>query len=912
MVSNALLTRLKSVFRYTAAVLAFTGSLSSAQTLIWSEEFNYTAAPDSDVWSHDLGDWGWGNAELQNYTSDSANAWVNGSNLVITAIKQGSGNNATFTSARLKTLDKLTFKYGTVEARIQTPDLANGLWPAFWTLGNDFPTAGWPECGEIDIMEMGIGGAIGAGLVNRRVGSHFHWDNNGSYANYGLSKDMPSDINDTFVVYRMEWTPTEIKTYINGLHIVTMNTASIPEFNAPHFFILNLAVGGTYTGLFNHGDITASFPAEYKVDWIRIFDNGHTVLGGTSQVAPPTPGTNLLTNAGFETGSTGWNLSLGGGSASDSTAYARSGADSLLIDSTGAGDWSSPNASQSFSASAGDVFNMQGYMLNPAGDSITGSSFGLFKIEFRDSGGTLLDPASIDTGTAAGSPWYGAESTPRLNAASATDTWIFSEAQAEAPTGTVEARFVILNVNEPGNLGPMYFDDIHAELLGEPNDPPVFASNLVIRANATEDVGYTGQTLAGEATDPDSDPLSYSLVPGGPVWLNVATNGALSGTPGNEDVGFNNWTVQVSDGNGGTDTATLNITVDNVNDAPVFTTNPIVMPNALEGNAYSDTIVGSATDVDAGASLSYSLVPGGPAWLSVTTNGALSGTPGNGDVGTNSWTVQVSDGIAAPITATLEITVNARVAGLRLLENPGFESGTADWDSNLSGGSAAATWIYMHGGSYSLEIDSTGAGDWASPNVSQSFPASPGDVYHMQGYMLNPSSDPITGSSFGLFKVEFRDSGGAVLEPASVDIGTSAASPYYGAESDPHLNVSSATDTWIFSEVEAEAPTGTATVGFYILNVNQPGNLGSMYFDEIEAIWVNAPVLPVTLSSVMAGGNIQLSFPTQNGISYEVVCKTNLTQATWISIETIIGDGNTNSTSYLMSEPAGFYKILTP
>ncbi len=462
--------------KYIITYLMFTCGLSSAQTLIWSEEFNYTSAPDDDVWSYDLGAGGWGNAELQSYTSDPANVWVNGSNLVITALRDGDS----FTSARIKTLNKLTFKYGVVEARIQTPDLANGLWPAFWTLGNNFPAVGWPACGEIDVMEMGQTNAIRAGLVNRRVGSTAHWESGGGYASFGDYEDMPSDISDTFVVYRMVWTPNSISTYINGQPIWVMDIsggagADLEEFHLPHFFILNLAVGGTYTGSFAPGDINADFPAEYKVDYIRVYDIGDTVLGGSSTVVP---GANLLANPGFESGVSGWTMNLGGGSASASPAYARSGDESLVIDSAGAGDWSSPNASQSFSASAGDVFDIQGYLLNPAGSAITGSSFGLFKIEFRDSGGNVLEPASVDTGTSAAFPYYGAESRPFLSAASATDTWIFSEVRAEAPANTVWVSFILLNVNQPENSGPIYYDDIQAVLIGDPVPPLELSSSL--------------------------------------------------------------------------------------------------------------------------------------------------------------------------------------------------------------------------------------------------------------------------------------------------------------------------------------------------------------------------------------------------------------------------------------------------
>ena len=263
-----------------------------------------------------------------------------------------------------------------------------------------------------------------------------------------------------------------------------MNIAGIQEFHKPHFLILNLAVGGTYTGITgsNIGNITASFPAEYAVDWIRIYDYGDTVLGGTYS-----------------------------------------------------------------------------------------------------------------------------------------------------------------------------------------NTPPVFTTDPINKPNTDQNSAYSG-TLAGSATDADTnDTLTYSKVPAsGPAWLNVAPNGALSGTPGNADVGLNSWTVQVSDGNGGTDTATLNITVNDVNDDPVFAFDPINKPNAFEETPYSASIAGSATDVDAGDTLSYSLVPGGPAWLNVATNGALYGTPATADVGLNSWTVQVSDGNGGTDTATLRITV------LKINDDPVF------------------------------------------------------------------------------------------------------------------------------------------------------------------------------------------------------------------------------------------------
>lgn len=267
---------------FLAGFFAITGSTAFAQ-VIWSEEFDSGTAPDSAVWSYDLGETGWGNRELQEYTSESQNVRIENGNLVIAVQKDGSD----FTSARIRTEDKLTFKYGTIEARIKIPDLANGLWPAFWTMGNNFSQVGWPFCGELDIMEMGSGAAISQGIINRRVGSAAHWDNLGSQATYNRSIDTASDLNDGFHIFKMDWTPERITTYIDDQQIWTFyikidSCAGCSEFHQPHFIILNTAVGGTYTGLLTAEQITATTPAEMLVDYIRISDNGFTELGGSS------------------------------------------------------------------------------------------------------------------------------------------------------------------------------------------------------------------------------------------------------------------------------------------------------------------------------------------------------------------------------------------------------------------------------------------------------------------------------------------------------------------------------------------------------------------------------------------------------------------------------------------------------
>lgn len=223
-------------------------------------------------------------------------------------------------------------------------------------------------------------------------------------------------------------------------------------------------------------------------------------------------------------------------------------------------------------------------------------------------------------------------------------------------TGLVNGTtyFYVVTATDVGSNESPYSNEDSATPF-EPNVSPVFASDPVVEANATEDFTYNG-TLADDASDGNaSDTLSFSKT-GGPVWLTVASNGDLSGIPANGDVGLNSFTVQVSDGNGGSDSATLEITVLNVNDDPVFSTNPIAASDATEDTAYSGSIAGSASDVDVGDSLSYSKT-GGPGWLVIVSNGNLSGTPVQTDVGLNSFTVEVLDGNGGTDSATLEITV---------------------------------------------------------------------------------------------------------------------------------------------------------------------------------------------------------------------------------------------------------------
>jgi beta-glucanase (GH16 family) len=260
--------------------------------VLWSDEFDSGTIPDSTVWSYDLGASGWGNQELQEYTNSPENARITDGNLVISALQKLVGSTPVgFTSARLRTENKLMFRYGTIEARIKIPDIKNGLWPAFWTLGSDFRQVGWPACGELDILEMGWRDAVKDGYANRWVSTTAHWEYQGGYANYGRTYSPQlietTGLNNDYHIYSMNWTPDTLTTYLDGRELWTMNIniqncIDCEELHQPHFIILNLAVGGTFTGLLDKDQITAPLPAEMKVDYLRIYDNGFTELSGSA------------------------------------------------------------------------------------------------------------------------------------------------------------------------------------------------------------------------------------------------------------------------------------------------------------------------------------------------------------------------------------------------------------------------------------------------------------------------------------------------------------------------------------------------------------------------------------------------------------------------------------------------------
>ncbi|WP_035601007.1 Calx-beta domain-containing protein [Haloferula sp. BvORR071] len=278
-----------------------------------------------------------------------------------------------------------------------------------------------------------------------------------------------------------------------------------------------------------------------------------------------------------------------------------------------------------------------------------------------------------------------------------------------------------------------------------PNRTPFFTSSPVVKAAATEDSAYSG-SLAADAIDPDyGDTLSFTKM-GGPLWLSVAGNGTLSGTPGNGDVGNNTFSVKVSDAGGAESLVNLTIAVTNTNDAPAFNADPMAGIAATEDVIYSASLAASASDPDLGDSLTYEKVSG-PAWLNVAASGAVSGTPDNGDVGSNSFVVRVKDVSGTSDDATLTIHV------VNVNDPPTFASGT------LTG--TAATEDVAYSGSVAGSASDVDAGE----TLVYSKAAGPDWLVVAAGGAL--SGTPANGDvGTGLFTIRVTDSGGAHAEAA--------------------------------------------------------------------------------------------------------------------------------------------------
>lgn len=262
----------KTVTYVTAFAVAFSGMVipekqtatvlaDSEYSLVWSEEFNGDSLNRSN-WNVEVNGDGGGNNELQYYCDDTKNIEVSGGTLKIHALKENyMGKN--YTSGRITTQGKQEFKYGKVEARIKVPSFS-GAWPAFWMLGANYRSVGWPACGEIDIME-----AIN---TENKTYSTVHWSYNGNHADSGLGTTVTNRTD--WHVYGVEWDSKYMRFYVDGEIFfeqdINVTSSQMGAFRKEYFIILNLAIGGNWPQ-WNIDDSAFPDKSTMEVDYVRVY-----------------------------------------------------------------------------------------------------------------------------------------------------------------------------------------------------------------------------------------------------------------------------------------------------------------------------------------------------------------------------------------------------------------------------------------------------------------------------------------------------------------------------------------------------------------------------------------------------------------------------------------------------------------
>jgi beta-glucanase (GH16 family) len=244
------------------------------EVLAWAEEFDGPAGapPDPRTWWPEIGGHGWGNAELQYYTADPANAALDGAgHLAITVRPVGPElaaaryDGCRYTSARLVSKDLKSFRYGLIEASIKIPG-GRGIWPACWLLGTDIDQVGWPGCGEIDIMEN-------FGINPAQVQGNVHGPGFSGADGISGALDAAASLADDFHVYAVRWEPARIRWYLDQTCYHTVTPADLRGrpwlFDHDFYLLLNVAVGGTASV---PPDSSTTFPQTMLVDYIRVYD----------------------------------------------------------------------------------------------------------------------------------------------------------------------------------------------------------------------------------------------------------------------------------------------------------------------------------------------------------------------------------------------------------------------------------------------------------------------------------------------------------------------------------------------------------------------------------------------------------------------------------------------------------------
>ena len=263
--------------------------------LVWKDDFDDDVL-DEKVWNIELVK-NPANNELQEYKAENisiGNEPVTNKKCLIITAKREKTQSRNFTSGRLNTMKKVAFKYGRLDASIKLPSTANGLWPAFWLKGNDNDVAPWPSCGEIDVMEMGSAGGYEKNNQDRYIGHACHWGSDASkHRLVAQMVTMPYSLqDDQFHLYTIIWDERMIRFYVDldkdpgKAPNYTYNYLNSTDNNSKYFtkefyMLLNLAVGGGYTGITDHTKISAlndknNNEAKMYVDYVAIYQKGST------------------------------------------------------------------------------------------------------------------------------------------------------------------------------------------------------------------------------------------------------------------------------------------------------------------------------------------------------------------------------------------------------------------------------------------------------------------------------------------------------------------------------------------------------------------------------------------------------------------------------------------------------------
>ena len=242
--------------------------------LVFTEDFNTF---DNSVWTKETHEPGWVNNELQEYIEECVSVGKDGDKtvLVLTAKREGDK----FYSGRVNSKGKKSFQYGKVEASIKLPKTANGLWPAFWMMGDN--DRQWPACGEIDIMEMGEKAGIANNTTETYINTAIHYGPNvEGHEQIFQTKTMEKSLQDgNYHVYSLEWNENELIVKVDDILIKTFNigpdSGRFEYFNDKFYLLLNLAVGGDFPGITDPAQITAlkdGEKAQMFIDWVKIYN----------------------------------------------------------------------------------------------------------------------------------------------------------------------------------------------------------------------------------------------------------------------------------------------------------------------------------------------------------------------------------------------------------------------------------------------------------------------------------------------------------------------------------------------------------------------------------------------------------------------------------------------------------------